>query len=227
MSKRRTSRINWGVVVLKSFLCLLVVVGFVDIIYRGYILFTHQINPVIGTILFLVEVGLWIWIVVVLRMPKYQHSKPSFWLVFGAVLGVILICAFAGIQPLATYKDNIIQNATSIIKTTANETSLPNIPVSSTPIAPVATVGNIYVGFVGLDRLCVELKPTQNAKADYLYKVDLYEKGILRNTSTITWNQPEINVQYKKIVTFPVTSQEAEAYRWHKLDDIFSADVHE
>src|SRR4030042_188618 len=102
MTKRNSGKINCGVFSLKLFLSLLVMAGFVDIIYRGYILFTHQISPVLGTILFLVEVGVWIWLVIVLRMPKYRYSKPRFWIVFGAVLGIILVCAFAGIQPLST-----------------------------------------------------------------------------------------------------------------------------
>jgi hypothetical protein len=120
MSKRRLGRINWGVVSLKTFLSLLVIAGSVDIIYRAYILFTHQINPVIGTILFLVEVGFWIWLVTVLRMPKYQYSKPGFWLVFGAVLGITLVCAFAGMQPLSAYKDSLFSSISNRIRNVSN-----------------------------------------------------------------------------------------------------------
>jgi hypothetical protein len=92
----------------------------VDIIYRAYILFTHQINPVIGTILFLVEVGFWIWLVTVLRMPKYQYSKPGFWLVFGAVLGITLTGAFAGVQPLSAYKDSLFNSISNRISDISN-----------------------------------------------------------------------------------------------------------
>jgi uncharacterized protein YkwD len=111
------------VLTLKLFLGLLVIAGFVDIIHRGYILFTHQTSLVMGAILFLAEVGFWIWLVTVLRRPKYRHSKPSFKLTFVSVLAIVLVCAFAGIEPLSTYKDNVLNKITTTLN---SNTSTPN-----------------------------------------------------------------------------------------------------
>ncbi len=133
-------RINWGVSILKLFLSLLVIFGFVDIIYRSYILFTHQISPVMGTVMFLAEVGFWIWLITVLRRPKYRYSKPSFKLIFVSLLGIILVCTFAGIEPLSTYKDSALNKITTSLisnKSTPNNTSDVVAPTN-----PSATYGN-------------------------------------------------------------------------------------
>jgi len=120
--KTRGRGSGW-VLTLKLFLGLLVIAGFVDIIHRGYILFTHQTSLVMGAILFLAEVGFWIWLVTVLRRPKYRHSKPSFKLTFVSVLAIVLVCAFAGIEPLSTYKDNVLNKITTTLN---SNTSTPN-----------------------------------------------------------------------------------------------------
>jgi hypothetical protein len=131
-------RIN--LLALKLFLSLLAIAGFVDIIYRGHILLTHQISPVIGTILFLVEVGFWIWLVIVLRRPKYRYSRPNFKLVFASVLGIVLVCAFAGIEPLASYKDNVLNKIT--ISLSSNKSILNNTQDVLVPTIPSATSGD-------------------------------------------------------------------------------------
>lgn len=91
----------------KLFLSLLVIAVLVDIVRRGYTLFTQQADPIKNTIVFLVEVGLWIWIVTILRNRRYRYRKPKFKLVLTAVIAITLVCAFAGIEPLSSYKDNL------------------------------------------------------------------------------------------------------------------------
>ncbi len=99
--------INIPLSVHKLFLSLLVIAGLVDIIQRGYTLFTHQTDPVKNTIIFLVEVGLWFWIVAILRSRRYKYRKPKFKLVFVVVIAITLVGTFAGIEPLSSYKDNL------------------------------------------------------------------------------------------------------------------------
>lgn len=89
----------------KLFLNLLVIAGLGLVAWTGYLLFTHQTDTTSGTVLLLLEVGFSIWIISVLRSPKYKRIKPSFKLVLFPLLGIALVCAFAGIEPLATYKD--------------------------------------------------------------------------------------------------------------------------
>jgi len=88
----------------KLFLSLLVIAGLVDIIRRGYILLTQQTNPMLDTIICLVEVGLWFWVLYILRGRKYRHRQPKFKIVFVAVIAISLVLAFAGLEPLTSYK---------------------------------------------------------------------------------------------------------------------------
>ncbi len=99
--------------ILKLFLSLLVIAGLVDIIRRGYILFTHQTDPIKNTIILLVEIGLWFWIVAILRSRRYKYRKPKFKLVLITVIAITLIGSFAGIEPLSSYKDNLFDSITN------------------------------------------------------------------------------------------------------------------
>lgn len=100
----------------KLFLSLLVIAGLVDIMRRGYTLFTHQTDPIKNTIILLVEVGLWFWIVAILRSRRYRYRKPKFKLVFIAVIAITLVCAFAGIEPLSSYKDNLFNSVSDYLE---------------------------------------------------------------------------------------------------------------
>lgn len=94
----------------------------------------------------------------------------------------------------------------------------------------IATVERIWVSaiWVGGGSLYVELKPTTSAIANKVYAVELYEKGKLRATAKVSWNQPEINVATMKPVRFQATREESEAYAMEKdLSNIFSVKVHE
>ena len=89
----------------KLFLNLLVIAGSGLLAWTGYLLFTHQTDATSGTVMFLLEVGFLIWVISILRSPKYKRIKPSFKLVFFSLLGIALVCAFAGIEPLSSVKD--------------------------------------------------------------------------------------------------------------------------
>jgi len=94
----------------------------------------------------------------------------------------------------------------------------------------VATVERIWVSAVWVSggSLYVELKPKSSAIANKAYTVELYEKGKLRETAKVSWNQPEINVSKMKPVKFSATRAESEAYAMERdLSNIFSAKVYE
>jgi hypothetical protein len=59
--------------------------------------------------------------------------------------------------------------------------------------------------------LVVELKPI-NAQANTNYTVDLYDKGNFRDTTNITWNEPQINVSTILDAYFTLTGDEYSAY---------------
>jgi len=97
----------------KLFLSLLVIADLGLVTWTGYLLFTHQSDPISGTVTLLLEIGFLIWVISVLRSRKYKRIKPSFKLVFFSVVGITLVCAFAGIKPLATYKDTSLDVITT------------------------------------------------------------------------------------------------------------------
>jgi hypothetical protein len=146
-----------------------------------------------------------------------------------AIIIVIAICvvaagfvgaAFAGVQPLATYKDNIIKSVTTSI-------SAASPPSASTQTPEVVRIESIYACPTCGHVLVVGLPPTSQTKADYPYKVDLFEKGKLRQTGSVTWYQPEIDNRRAKGVEFDLTAEEWESYLGRNVDNIFSVSVHE
>jgi hypothetical protein len=80
----------------------------------------------------------------------------------------------------------------------------------------IASVRKIYVGGAwnysgGL--INIELKPTKMAIANTNYKVQLYEKGKLRDSSSVVWNTSEINAASPKIITFRCSYEEWKIYQ--------------
>jgi hypothetical protein len=89
---------------------------------------------------------------------------------------------------------------------------------------------NLY----GLEQLHTRLTPTDGTQANTIYVVDLYEKGNYRDSSTVQWNQPQLNVKEPADVYFSLNHDEYEAY-WQcyvttldcYLNGIFSVTVHQ
>lgn len=73
------------------------------------------------------EIGVWIWVVTIIRSPRFRWRKPSFKLIFWPLLAVILICAFAGVEPLSSAKDTVfdfIEQGWEKITTSTDETGV-------------------------------------------------------------------------------------------------------
>ena len=133
----RTNYSKFFLSIVKLFLCLLVIAGIGIIAWTGYRLFTHQVASVIGTLVFLTEIGLLIWITRVLNSSRFRWRKPSFKLVFWPLVVVTLVCAFAGIEPMSSTKDRVIsfvgQTWQTIIASSQSSTTLPveQVPAAS------------------------------------------------------------------------------------------------
>lgn len=146
MAGRRVgqSRFSW----LTLLVSLLVIASVIGAGIIGYRAFTHQLSPIVGAVSFIVIVGLFIWFITILRKPSMRHRKPSFMLVFWPLVGITLVCAFAGVEPLSAYKDNLfnsisnhLQDISSSIKSN-NATSVPH----TTPTAlPLSSIPGIYI----------------------------------------------------------------------------------
>lgn len=99
-------------------LSLVILGGFGVLIWYGYLLFTHRVTPVIGSIIFILGIAAWVVVIIILRR-RYKWTKPSFKLTTFLVVIILLIFTFAGVQPLGSYKDQAIEN----IKTSCAEWS--------------------------------------------------------------------------------------------------------
>jgi hypothetical protein len=94
----------------------------------------------------------------------------------------------------------------------------------------IATTNHIFASsfsFTYQYAIKAELQPTDMAQANTTYQVDLYENGRLRATTTVSWNQPQINVKEPQTVDFPASSDEYWAYAFTDISHIFSVEVHE
>ena len=133
IKKKPIRRAWWTIplIIRKVFLNLLVIAGLGVAAWTGYVLFTHQTTPVMGTILFLVVVGFSIWVISVVRSRRYRYTKPSFKLVFFSLLGIALVCAFAGIEPMLSIKDRATDWVAENWVTITSVTSTPTYPDST------------------------------------------------------------------------------------------------
>ena len=98
---------NFLLSVVKLFLCLLSIAGAGIAVWTGYLLFTHRMTAVPGSVIFLVEIAFLVWIIFVLRSRGYQSRKPSFKLILSALLVIFLVLAFAGVEPLSSFRDEL------------------------------------------------------------------------------------------------------------------------
>jgi len=134
----------------KLFLNLLAIAGLGLVAWTGYLLFTHQTDATSGTVTFLLEVGFLIWIISVLRSQKYKRIKPSFKLVFFSLLGIALVCAFAGIEPMSSVKDRATTWVGEKWETVTSVTPAPTFP-ASLPEGVTSTVAKVEPAVVRVE----------------------------------------------------------------------------
>lgn len=186
-------------------LCLLALFGIT--IHTGVKLFSQQLvlSSLVDSLVFIVQISFFIWLWRIVSRNTWKF--PSMKLTICTLIILAVILAFAGVEPLSSYKDLAINKTTSTINNIKN--SIPNKLSIST--SNVATVDKMLIDLLG-NHLFVNLSPNSSAIAFQAYNVDLYEKGNFRDRTTIQWNQAEINVATTKHVSFPITSQEQKAY---------------
>jgi S1-C subfamily serine protease len=102
----------------KLFLALLAIAVFIELTRRGYIMFAGQTSSNLNVVIFLLEIGLLVLVISGLRSNRFRWAKPSFKVVLLSVVVIASVCAFAGIQPLTSYKDatlNFVGNGWQLI----------------------------------------------------------------------------------------------------------------
>jgi hypothetical protein len=77
-------------------------------------------------------------------------------------------------------------------------------------------------------RLVICVMPSSSAQASHAYVVNLYEKGKLRDSNTISWSQPQIDGREYGTVCFCLSDEELGAYEstpTDELREVFSVKV--
>jgi len=92
----------------KFLLILLAIAGFVELTRRGYLVFARQDSSNLNIMILLLVIGLLILVWSTMRSRRFRRIKPSFRGVLLPVVAIALVCAFAGIEPLASYKDTTV-----------------------------------------------------------------------------------------------------------------------
>lgn len=100
------------------------------LIWSGIALFSQQFihSPLIGGFVFLAELVIFIWLYRV--VAKNSWRQPSMKLTVFSLICLFIIFAFAGVQPLANYKDTLLNKMGNIVNTI--ETT-PDKPTATTP----------------------------------------------------------------------------------------------
>jgi len=96
-------------VILLALTCL----GFVG--WTGYLLFTGEIGSLAGSILILLCIGVLYW-----DISRSKRNQFSAWILISIVIALVLIgsavSAYAGIEPLAGYKNSIVDKVSSTLE---------------------------------------------------------------------------------------------------------------
>ena len=135
----------------KLFLILLAILGFVELTRRGYLMFTQQDSSNTAIMVFLLVVGVLTLVVSALRSHRFRWVKPSFKVVLLPVLAVALVCAFAGVEPLATYKDttiNLVRQGWQFVASTTRGDVATAVAKVEPAVVRVETTDSIGSGMV-------------------------------------------------------------------------------
>ena len=99
----------------KLLLNLAVLATEVSLIWVTYNAFTHKFTPLVGA---LSVIGLIVLLWFLLHLSKrrgFRNQRPGMIKTTLAVIAIVAICAFAGVQPLAGYKDSLFNNIGNIV----------------------------------------------------------------------------------------------------------------
>lgn len=98
----------------RAFLIVLVIVCLAVAAWTAYLLFTNQTDPIVGWVIFAVDIGVLFWNISVLR--AYRIRAGSVVAVFLVVaLIAMIVSAFAGIEPFAGFKNKVTDSFPGLI----------------------------------------------------------------------------------------------------------------
>jgi hypothetical protein len=149
-------RFSW----LKLLLSLLILISAVGIGIVGFYTFTRLLEPIVGSISFIATVALFIYFVIILQRRSMRHSNPKFVWVLLSAFGILLVCAFAGVQPISSYKDQAFLAISSNIPVSNNSvrsTTTNNLGSSSNSLSWVNIPEGYYESDLSLANRTIEI----------------------------------------------------------------------
>ncbi len=141
-----SSKYSW----IKLLVALLLIASVIVAGIIGYRAFNHELPPIVGSVSFIVIVGLFIWFITILRKRSMRYRKPSFTLVFWSLLGITLVCTFAGVQPLSAYKDSLFDKAKTTFNSVNNGQNTNQVTPSSKSISNKTPHGTYTATAMGI-----------------------------------------------------------------------------
>jgi hypothetical protein len=123
------------------------------LIWSGVLLFTQQFmqSPLVGSLLFLFEFAVFVWLC--RTASKNGWRQPSMKLTVFSLICLFLIFSFAGVQPLSTYKDSLVNSISAYFRNASQPDMTPS-PSDTTPSpshginSHTGEYGNYYLGLV-------------------------------------------------------------------------------
>jgi uncharacterized protein YkwD len=150
LSHYRVSRWSYKLLLNLSILAL-----FILLVWSATSLFSKHmgISPIVGVVIFVAEFVVFVWVWSVIRVRR--RFRPSVKLTILSVAALFIVSAYAGVQPLTSYKDQAVQKtdvwlrslkqskaAPSAINQTPNLSKIPATRLSPTIATP--TVSQTY-----------------------------------------------------------------------------------
>jgi hypothetical protein len=101
--------------------------------------FTHQLAPIIGVVSVVGILTIIILLITKVQNRYFRYRRPGMFKTTLVVILIAIITAFAGCQPLASYKDKAIDYISDFITSANTNTNTTTITTNATATTPPAT----------------------------------------------------------------------------------------
>lgn len=162
------------------------------LVWSGVSLFTQQFmqSPLIGSLVFLVEIATFIWLCRV--VSKNGWRQPSMKLTVFSLICLFLIFSFAGVQPLSTYKDSLVNSVSTYFRNTSQPDTTPSssdtTPSSFNKInSHTGKYENYYLGLVDTPEGYLSGNGCYDDTGDFIVLIN---------------NENAVNPSYSQLVSF-------------------------
>lgn len=172
-----TRKYKWVGQLYKLLLNLILLLSMAFIGYTGLKLFSQQFlrTPVIGSLVFLSEIGFFIWLCKI--YAKNAWRWPSMKLTIISLIFLFAVFSFAGVQPLASFKDNLFNYVGGVfasIESGANVQQLVSKSPSGQYVSGEIVLGAKVYDFEGNTLTLNEVTVIGMRKTAYKYRFTTY-----------------------------------------------------